>query len=64
MGLSIEKSSIEQEKNGLREEMVRVEDEKLDLESEKSGRLGVIRIKHKTFTHLYCMNRLCSLRTE
>lgn len=32
-----EKQAVEQEKTGLREELVRVEQEKLDLDSEKSG---------------------------
>ena len=45
--MSGEKSALEQEKSGIREELVRVEQEKMDLDTEKHGELDVWEGKRK-----------------
>jgi len=52
LALQKERSALEQEKAGLREELVRVERDKLDGDTEKSG--ITISVQNKLTTINYC----------
>ena len=45
-----EKQALEQERSGIREELVRVEQEKMDLDTEKAGKSAILGWYNPTWT--------------